>query len=331
MTRVSREPDLVDELNKLLNIQDNLRALQQNAVLFYPLVLENRLELILTTADSLPIRRTVNVDKETLRETINQFREVLKSRDSNPQPLAQQLYQWLIQPLENDLQTAEAQTFIYAPDSLRRYIPLAALHDGDQWLIQRFRINQITSTSLTNLNSKPPAQIKILAAAMTQKPKPIQIGNETFNLAGLPHARKEVVSIGDMIPNTTQLLDKQFTKADTLRQIDGNSIVHLATHAAFVVGTPKDSFILFGDENRVTLEEVELNWKFNNVNLIVLSACETGVAGNLGGGEEILSFGYLMETAGAQATIASLWPVSDGGTKALMATWLRSMPLCKME
>ncbi len=325
LTSASRKPDLVDELDKLLNIQDNLRDLQQNAVLFYPLVLEKRLELILTTPDSLPIHRTVKVDREELKQAILDFRKALDDNTSNPQPLAEKLYQWLIQPLAKDLQTADARTLIYAPDSLLRYIPLAALHDGNQWLVERFRINDITATSLTDLNAQPPQQLQVLAGAMTQKPQSIQIGQETFNFASLPHAGTEVASIGDLIPQTTQLLDRQFSKAKTIPEMDNYTIVHLATHAAFVVGTPKDSFILFGDEERVTLEEVKLNWKFNNVSLIVLSACETGVGGNFGGGEEILSFGYLMETAGARATIASLWPVSDGGTKVFMATFYAAL------
>jgi CHAT domain-containing protein len=93
--------------------------------------------------------------------------------------------------------------------------------------------------------------------------------------------------------------------------------VHLATHAAFVTGQPNESFILFGNGDRVTLDDVKA-WTFRNVDLFVLSACETGVGGQLGDGREILGFGYLMEQAGARAAIASLWQVSDGGTQVLM-------------
>jgi CHAT domain-containing protein len=54
------------------------------------------------------------------------------------------------------------------------------------------------------------------------------------------------------------------------------------------------------------------------VDLVVLSACETGLGGKLGNGEEILGLGYQMQRAGARAAIASLWSVNDGGTQALM-------------
>ena len=74
--------------------------------------------------------------------------------------------------------------------------------------------------------------------------------------------------------------------------------------------------------DRLTLQELntpEWRGRFNNVELVVLSACETGVGGDrLGNGAEILGFGYLMQEAGAEAAIASLWQVSDGGTQVLM-------------
>lgn len=95
------------------------------------------------------------------------------------------------------------------------------------------------------------------------------------------------------------------------------TVVHLATHSAFVLGTLDDSFMLFGNGDRITLRDMQ-KWSLKNVDLVVLSACETGLDGNLGNGEEILGLGYQMQRAGARAAIASLWSVSDGGTQALM-------------
>jgi len=95
------------------------------------------------------------------------------------------------------------------------------------------------------------------------------------------------------------------------------SVVHLATNAAFVTGQPENSFILFGDGKPVTFRDIE-KWRFPNVDLVVLSACETGLGDKLGDGREILGFGYQMQRTGARAAIASLWSVDDGGTQALM-------------
>jgi CHAT domain-containing protein/Tfp pilus assembly protein PilF len=313
----ARKADLVNNLDQLIGLQDNLKNLQQKAVLLYPLILDDRIELILTTPDSPPIRRTVQVPKKQLNETIVAFRSALQDPKSNAKASAQQLYSWLIKPLEADLKAANAQTIIYAPDAQLRYIPLAALHDGQQWLVQCYRINNITAASLTDLNTKPQPQMQVLAGAFATGRYSFKVGGEFFDFAGLPSAGVEVENLAKTVPSTTKFIDKAFTPEVTVPKMDDYTIVHLATHAAFVVGTPDDSFILFGNGERITLRDIQ-TWSLKNVDLVVLSACETGLGGKLGNGEEILGLGYQMQRAGARAAIASLWSVNDGGTQALM-------------
>ncbi|MEQ8542035.1 MAG: tetratricopeptide repeat protein [Coleofasciculus sp. D1-CHI-01] len=317
LTPKTRKPDLVDDLEDFIGLQDNLKNLHQNAVLLYPLILEDRIELILTTPESPPIRRTVTVTKEQLNQEILTLHQALRNPTYNAKAPAQKLYNWLIKPLENDLAAADAKTLIYAPDGQLRYIPLAALHDGEQWLVQRYRINNITAASLTELNTKPQSQLKILAGAFTQGHYSFTMGQEQFEFGGLPYAGVEVETLAETVPNTTQLFDNAFNLEDTKPKMGDYNVLHFATHGAIVVGTPEDSFILFGDGTPVTIADVR-NWNLNNVDLVVLSACETGLGGNLGTGAEILGLGYQMQRAGARASLASLWTVDDGGTQALM-------------
>ncbi|MEJ6479943.1 CHAT domain-containing protein, partial [Nostoc punctiforme UO1] len=117
--------------------------------------------------------------------------------------------------------------------------------------------------------------------------------------------------------DTTKFLDKDFSLEAIKPRMNEFNIVHLATHAAFVPGKPEDSFILFGNGDRPTLRDIE-SWTLNNVDLVVLSGCETGIGGKFGNGEEILGLGYQFQSRGAKAAIASLWAVNDGGTQALM-------------
>lgn len=301
------------------SLRDNLQKLQQNAVVLYPLVLDDRLELILVTPYSPPIRRTVTIKREELNRAIVEFRrEISDPRGdiADAYVSAQKLYNLLIKPIENDLAQADAKTIIYAPDGQLRYIPLAALHDGKQWLVQRFRINNITAASLTDFNTKPQNNLQVLAAAFTQGSYNFRVGTRDFTMAGLPFAGREVENLAATIPGTKKLLDDQFNPNIVLLMND-YSIVHLATHAAFVSGEPEDSFIMFGNGDRATLRDIK-NWSLPGVDLIVLSACQTAVGGKLGNGEEILGFGYQMQRTGARAAIASLWFVDDGGTQALM-------------
>ncbi|AFZ17353.1 CHAT domain-containing protein [Allocoleopsis franciscana] len=316
--------DLLLQMGNFNALQDNLKNLQQNAVLLYPLILDDRIELILTTPDSPPIRRTVQVPKKQLNQTIAAFRSALLDRTSDAKPPAQQLYNWLIKPLEAELKAADAQTIIYAPDAQLRYIPLAALYDGQQWLVQRYRINNITAASLTDLNTKPQRKMQVLAGAFATGRYSFKVGEQSFDFAGLPFAGTEVENLANTVPTTTKLIDKAFTPEVTVPKMDDYTVVHLATHAAFVVGTPDDSFILFGNGERITLRDIQ-KWSLKNVDLVVLSACETGLGGKLGNGEEILGLGYQMQRAGARAAIASLWTVDDGGTQALMDSFYAAL------
>jgi CHAT domain-containing protein len=323
LSRAASQQNLnLEDLNAL---RDDLRKL--DAVLIYPLILDDRLELVITTPNSPPLRRTVkNLKREDLNRVIAEYRSALEKPGSNAQPLAQQLYTWLIKPLEADLQQSNVKTLIYAPDGQLRYIPLAALHDGKQWLVQRYRINNITARSVTDFHTVPQKQPRILAGAFGQLGSTVKVGDREFHFGGLPAASREVKTLVAAIPGTLGLLDRDFSRAATLQRLNSFNIVHLATHGKVVVGRAENSFILFGNDQRdvVTLDEIK-DLTLNNVDLVVLSACETGIGGKLGNGEEILGLGYQFQRAGARAAIASLWQVDDGGTQVLMNAFYHAL------
>ncbi|MBD2430354.1 MULTISPECIES: CHAT domain-containing protein [Fischerella] len=327
ISRTARRQNL--DLESLNAIRDNLARLPGKSVILYPLVLENSLELVLVTPDSPPIHRTVPVKKENLHQTTLSFRKALENPSLDVKKPARQLYDWLIKPIEKDLTQAATQTIVYAPDGQLRYIPLAALFDGKQWLVQRYSINHITAASLTNFNTPPSSDLRILAAAFTKGSYTVEVANRKEIFSGLPFAAKEVEDLATIVPGTKKILDNAFNPEMTVPQMDDFTIVHMATHAAFVVGKPEDSFILFGNGERVTLKDIA-TWSLPRVDLVVLSACETGLGGKLGNGEEILGFGYQMQKTGARSAIASLWAVDDGGTQALMNAFYALLPSGKL-
>jgi CHAT domain-containing protein len=293
---------------------------QLNSVLLYPLVLDDRLELIITAPNAQPVRRTVKgVGRKELNAAMTEFRQALQNPRSDPKAIAQKLYRWLIEPIETDLQQANPTTLIYAPDGQLRYIPLAALHDGKQWLIQRYRINNITSKAIDDLTSKPQRQPRILAGAFGASGSEVTVAGRNFNFDGLGFTTKEVETLATLLPNTRTLLAQAFGLQSVTNQMNEYTIVHLATHAKLVPEAADQSFILFGDRTVATLKAIE-DWTLDNVDLIVLSACETGLGGKFGAnGEEVLGLGYqFTKQDKARAAIASLWKVDDGGTQALM-------------
>jgi CHAT domain-containing protein/tetratricopeptide (TPR) repeat protein len=321
--KVRRQTVDTADLNAL---RANLKQL--NAVMIYPLILDDRLELIITTPDSPPLRRTVNVKREDLNQEILAFRSALQSESHHINRHAQKLYNWLIKPLEADLKVSNPKTLIYAPDGQLRYIPIAALHDGNQWLIERYAINLITAKSLTNLTQHPTQQPKILAGAIGGKAEEatsVTVGTRSFTFGGLPATNIEIDSIQALQPSTNLLKATQFILPNVKPKLADYNILHLATHAAIVPGNPEDSFILFNNKTVATLKDIE-NWTLSNFDLVVLSACETGLAGNFGtNGEEILGLGYQFQNRGAKATIASLWKVADDSTQQLMTEFYTAL------
>ncbi|WP_088243468.1 CHAT domain-containing protein, partial [Calothrix rhizosoleniae] len=309
----SDRPEVVARLRKLNNttggenlnpkllrrLQDNLKQLPGKPVLLYPLVLENSLELLLVNSYTPPIRYSVTVQQEQLERTISEFRTALQNPTKDAKKPAQQLYKWLIKPIAPAIKSANAQTIIYAPDGKLRYIPLAALHDGKKWLVEKYQVNNITALSLTDLN-KQPQPLKILAGAFSVGDYNIKVGTRTVKYGGLPFAEKEIKTLTDTFPGSTQLLNAEFTESETTKRLSNYSVLHFATHAAFVTGSPEDSFVLFGNGKAANLNDLRL-WNLSQTDLVVLSACETGLGGELGNGIEILGFGYVMEEAGARA------------------------------
>lgn len=309
----------------LTGLRDNLERLGRDAVILYPLVLDDRLELVLVTAVTSPIHRAVPVKREELNRTVRAFREALRMQDDEVMKHARTLYGWVLAPIEPELRRLRIKTILYAPDGTLRYVPLSALHDGQIWIAQRFLVDNLTAISVTELETEPAAEPKILTGAFANGRYEIEIGGEKYRLLGLPFAGREVATLTSLFAGTTTFVDQAFSTAAIEPELGEHSIVHFATHAALVASQPGQSFILFGNGDRVTVEQIKYEWSLTNIDLVVLSACETALPAQLGGGEEILGFGFLMESKGARATIASLWKVDDGGTQALMTAFYSAL------
>ncbi len=97
-------------------------------------------------------------------------------------------------------------------------------------------------------------------------------------------------------------------------------VLHVASHFKFSPGNESSSFLLLGDGNRLTLQDIkEGGFQFNEVDLMTLSACETAVGGRRNAnGMEIEGLGALVQDQGVKAVITTLWSVADDSTGILM-------------
>jgi CHAT domain-containing protein len=324
-----------DNLNQLAETLASLKQSGQSAAILYPLILDDRLEILLITPNGPPLRRTVKIDRKTINATINQFGLDISDLDHNPKATAQQLYQWLVKPIEADLKEAGINTLIYSPDRRLRSVPLAALHDGQQWLIEKYQISHITATSATNLTTKRNALPKVLSGTISDQSTTtynvkLQSNPKPYEFNGLPSGKVELNAISQAISGSKSLIETDFS-SDRLRDNAGQyNILHLATHGYFELGQPENSFLLFSQpdsqgKNYATITDIR-NWKLRGIDLVTLSACQTAVAPEqLDTKLGILGISHEFERAGAKSTIASLWRVNDRSTALLMQAFYQNL------
>ena len=267
----------------------------------------DQLELVVVTAKQPPVRKRIGVTRSQVLQVAKTFRgEVVNPRKSRSYlASSQQLYQWLVAPLEADLQERKVENLAFVMDSGLRSLPVAALHNGKYFLVERYSTGLMPSLSLTDtryVDIKKASVLSMGASHFTnQKPLP-----------AVPVELETIIKLW----SGKEFLNEGFTldNLKTQRRQQPFGIIHLATHGEFKSGEPSNSYIQFWD-SQLQLDRMRL-LGFNNppVELIVLSACRSA----LGDEQAELGFAGFAIQAGAKSAVASLWNVSDEGTLGLM-------------
>ena len=250
------------------------------------------------------------------------FRAVLYNPKQDPRPLARELYDIVLGSAKADPAFASATTLLWSFDGMLRYVPAAALHDGRGYLVERYRNVNFNRASGDTLAEAPSGRLDGVGLGVARK-----VGA----FAALPAVADELGGIfvdaalsGDTgaVPGRV-LLDTSFTEPaleGALR--DGHSVVHIATHFQLSPKSARDSLLLLGDGSLVDVGDIrKIQGGFRGVELLTLSACNTAASAGSSDGKEVECFGTIAQERGAKAVIASLWPVSDRSTSALMQTF----------
>ncbi|WP_373534560.1 CHAT domain-containing protein [Microcoleus sp.] len=281
------------------------------------------LELVLVTANAQPMRILVPA---TTRWQVLQLAEFLQTEITNPRrrnsisylDSAQKLYRWLIAPIAPELTALKIDNLIVIPAAGLRSLPFAALHDGKEFLVEKYSISVIPSLSLTDTRYDNIADDEVLA-----------MGASVFeDKAPLPAVPVELESIAPP-DHGKSFLNQDFTLKNLQAQRANRpfGIIHLATHSEFQPGEPKNSYIQLWDTKLRIDQMRQLRWNEPPVNLLVLSACSTA----LGDAEAELGFAGLAVASGARSALASLWEVSDEGTLGLMTGFYRQLRAPRRE
>jgi CHAT domain-containing protein/Tfp pilus assembly protein PilF len=311
----------------------------------YTLVLDDKCVMMVITP-ATRVAREAPISKIALRGKVFAFAQALAGHGSEQdiQAKAQDLYNVLIAPVEKDLQGAQAKTLVWSLDDVLRYVPLAALYDGKQYLVERYRNVVITTSSVGNLKDKP--QVGSWRGAA------MGVSKDYDGLGELKAVPDELDSVvrSDNLPGShgplpgTILLDDSFTETGMESALDQHPpLVHIASHYVFHVGDDTKSYLLLGGKEtggqgfHLTLADLrdDQRMDFQGIELLTLSGCQTAVGSKDSDGREIDGLGITAQRKGAKAVVATLWAVDDASVGLLMATfyklWVTTPGITKVE
>jgi CHAT domain-containing protein len=310
----------LDDDTGLGNRTVQIDQIDQTAAVIYPIVLPDRVAVIAALPQQ-PLRyysQAQKIPAETVLANVTKLRSRIAEVDFTSQQeevfnsQSKEIYDLIIAPLAADLQRTKPKTLVFVLDGALRNMPMSALYDGKQYLVEKYKL------ALTpGLRLLPPkgavekGKLQVFAGGITE-------GRQGF--VPLPGVGLEIDAIKKLLPNQS-LVNADFNDSLIGRNLVSNNsqIVHLATHGQFS-SKAEETFLLTWD-NRIDLEKLNSLIKDRNsqsdqaINLLVLSACQTAA----GDDRATLGLAGVAVRAGASSTIASLWSVSDEATRILMS------------
>lgn len=298
------------------------------AAVVYSIILPERTAILISRPQQPPQYYVVPHSQSEVKARLDGFLESLSLAYDNAERLlrSQQLYDWLIRPAEQDQAFAGVETLVFVLDGALRNIPVSALHDGEQYLIEKYRI--ALSPGLQLLAPRPLKETKL--SAITGG-----LSQAHQGFSELPGVESELKQLTQNLPATV-LLNQDFTQTKLATEIAEQpaSIVHLATHGQFS-SDAANTFLLTW-EGRLNVKEFsdlldrQNTRNSENIELLVLSACQTAV----GDDRAVLGLAGFAVRSGARATLATLWSVRDQSTALLMRKfyqYLRRPGITKAE
>jgi CHAT domain-containing protein len=314
-------------LSHMVQLNQDSDKVDKTAAFIYPIILEDRLEVIAKLPRqplrhyATPVKRA-EVEKTAIELRIgilrlNRPEEVIEN--------ATQVYKWLIEPWEQDLEnSSQVKTLVFVLDGVLRNIPMSVLYDGkrNEYLMQKqYAIALVPGLQLFDLRPLQRERLKVLTAGVSERR---EVEGQKFG--ELPNVVEELQLVGSIV-SSESLLNPKFTETNLQQQISsgGFSAVHIATHGKFS-SDPEETFILAYNQ---LLKSNDLNnlLRINNhspssiVELLVLSACETAKGDN----RATLGLAGIAVRAGARSTLSTLWQVSDRSTAELMEQFYKQL------
>ena len=297
----------------------NIEEIDPEAAVIYSIVLPDRLAVILSQpGQPLKYRQTAIASPQEVDRAFEDLYANLSPFLSPEDPLQpnQTFYDWLIRPIEAELANNQSDTLVFILDGVMRGIPVAALHDGEQYLVEKYAIALTPGLQLLASRSLAADNFKTIAGGITES-------RQGFD--SLPNVKAEVDEIASLVPSEV-LLDKEFTRDRLQQQIASlpYPVVHLATHGQFS-SRAEDTFLLTWND-RINVKSLDslLQNRFTQdtpIELLILSACQTAT----GDDRAALGLAGVAIRSGARSTVATLWSIQDDSTARLITQFYQAL------
>ena len=293
-----------------------LDVVSPTAAVVYPIMLSDRTELLVTLPSGLR-RFTVPVGEPALTQEVRQFRRALERRTTRQYLRhSRQLYDWLIRPLQAELAEARIDSLVFVPDGALRTIPMAALHDGQRFLVEQYALAITPGLKLTDPRPLDRKRPRILAVGVTEAVQ---------GFPPLPEVEAELIALREVFGGTT-LLNAKFSVANIERELrtGAYTIVHVASHGEF--GGDVDKTFLLAFDGKLTIDRLDqliglFKFRDEPLELLTLSACDTAE----GDDRAALGLAGVAVKAGARSAVATLWSVNDEASAELVADFYREL------
>jgi len=292
-----------------------VESVASDAAIVYPILFPDRTELLVTLPSGLK-QYTSHVRREELTREVRDFRKEIERYDGQEDYLnhGRRLYGWLLEPVVADLEAEGVHTIVMVPDGPLRTIPMSALYDGEQFMIERFAFATTPGLTLTSPQPLSRENVEMLASGLTESVQ---------GFPALPSVATELESIGSRFPSRVYK-DADFQVAQVEDEIARGeySIVHIATHGQFDSDHTR-SFLLTYDD-KLTMDDLQATigarrYQEEPVELLVLSACQTAA----GDDRAALGLAGVAIQAGARSAVATLWFISDESTAQMISEFYR--------
>ncbi len=275
----------------------------------YPIIFDDRIELLVSLPSGTKLY-TTHVTSDEVEKVVKGFRGALERRITHQyRRPSRQVYDWLIRPIAADLTAEQVDTLVIVPDGVLRLIPMAALHDGERYLIEQYAVATSPGLTLTDPTPIERKNIRVLMSGLTESVQ---------GFPALPNVQGELTSISAMYPGTV-LENKTFLAKNVQSELQETSysVVHLATHGEFS-RKAGESYVLTYD-GRLDMNDLEqymsmTTFREQPIELLTLSACQTAA----GDDRAALGLAGIAVKAGARSALATLWFINDQASAVLV-------------